>query len=192
MRRQLAGLGEVVGWKMGLTVPALQKQLGLEGPVVGHLPHNAIVEGEHSLAGGRSVALEPELALELGDGGSLTRMGLALEVVDLNRALDELEEVIAQNIFQRAVAFGPLADPVERPLARVSVNGEERHRVEAEDDPRETLAFVRDFLARFGVEVEPGQLVIAGSLTRPIPVSPGDVVELAADGLGSISLALTP
>lgn len=192
MRRQLERLGEIVGWKMGLTVPAVQKQLGLEGPVLGHLPRAAVVEGEHSLAGGTSVALEPELALEFGGDGALARMGVALEVVDLDRSLEELEDVIAENVFHRAVAFGPLMEPREPPLvAHVRVNGAER-RVEAVDDPRATLGFVREFLGRFGAEPEPGQVVIAGSLTPPIPVSPGDVVELAADGLGSVRLALTP
>jgi 2-oxo-3-hexenedioate decarboxylase len=177
---------------MGLTVPAIQEHLGLDGPVLGHLPRAAVIEGgEHSLAGGTSVAVEPELALEIDADGGVGRMGLALEVVDLNRSLEELEEVLAENIFQRAVAFGPLGDSVEQPEVTVSVNGEERGSALPLEPPAETLRFVHEFLDRFGVTPEPGQIVIAGSLTPAIPVSPDDFVELRAEGLGQVALRLT-
>lgn len=190
MRRQLGALGEIVGWKMGLTVPAVQQHLGLDGPVLGHLPRSAVIEGgEHSVAGGTNIALEPELAIEIGDDGLPSRMGLAVEVVDLNRSLEELEEVLAGNVFHRAVAFGRLGAPVEAPQVRVKLNGEERDAARP-DDPAETLAFVPEFLGRFGHKPEPGQLVIAGSLTPALPAAAGDVIELAADGLGELALRL--
>jgi 2-keto-4-pentenoate hydratase len=175
---------------MGLTVPAVQEHLGLDGPVIGHLPRAAVIGEEHSLAGGTSVALEPELALEIGPDGGLARMGLALEVVDLNRSLEELEEVLAENVYQRAVAFGHLGRPVELPTVKVIVNGERRE-VAVTDDPAKTLAFVHEFLGRFGVTPEQGQLVIAGSLTPAIAVSPGDMVEIRAEALGEVTLRLT-
>ena len=190
MRRQLAALGEIVGWKMGLTVPAVQQHLGLDGPVLGHLPRSAVIDGsEHSLAGGTNVALEPELVLEIGEGDEPSRMGVAIEVVDLNRSLDDLEDVLAENVFHRAVAFGPLCAPGEVPHVRVKLNSEEREAARP-DDPAETLAFVREFLGRFGHEPEPGQLVIAGSLTPALPAAAGDVIEVAADGLGELALRL--
>jgi 2-keto-4-pentenoate hydratase len=192
MRRQLEELPDIVGWKMGLTVPAVQEHLGLAGPVLGHLPRTAVIDGEeHSLVGGTSVAVEPELALEIGEGGGVGRMGLALEVVDLNRSLEEMEEVLAENVFQRAVLFGPLGEPVSDPQVVVAVNGEEREPVGALESPEQTLRFVHDFLARYERAPEPGQLVIAGSLAPAIAVSPGDVVALRAQDLGAVALRLT-
>lgn len=191
MRRQLDGLGDIVGWKMGLTVPAVQQHLGLDGPVMGHLPRSALIEGEHSLAGGTSVALEPELAVEIGQDGGVGRMAVALEVVDLNRSLEELEEVLAENVFQRAVTFGPLSQAMQDPEVIVSVNGQARPAVRALEPPADTLRFVHQFLGRFGVTPEQGQVVIAGSLTPAIVVNAGDTVQVRADGLGQVSLRMT-
>lgn len=192
MRRQLEGLGDIIGWKMGLTVPAVQEHLGLDGPVLGHLLRTSVIKGgEHSLAGGTSVAVEPELALEIATGRQRpSRIGLALEVVDLNRSLDELEDVLAENVFQRAVAFGPLREPSATPQVRLTVNGEARE-LPPPEDPTVTLAFVHEFLGRFGVQPQAGQIVIAGSLGPAIPVAPGDVLELSADGLGELALRIT-
>jgi 2-keto-4-pentenoate hydratase len=185
-------MGDIIGWKMGLTVPAVQEHLGLEGPILGHLPRSAVdTTGEHSLAGGTAVAVEPELALEIGEDGGVAAMAVALEVVDLNRSLDELEEVIAENIFQRAVVFGPPAEPVTDPEVFVTINGEEQPAVRSLEPPADTLRFVHEFLGRFDVKPEPGHVVIAGSLTPAIPAKPGDVIEIRADHLGSAKLKLT-
>src|SRR5262245_15926304 len=53
-RAVLARGGVRVGWKIGVNEPALQRRLGLTGPVVGHLTlATTLVPGEaHSLAGG--------------------------------------------------------------------------------------------------------------------------------------------
>ena len=58
----------------------------------------------------------------------MARLGVALEVVDFDRPLDNVEEVIAADIFHRAVAFGDLAEGAEPGEAVFSVNGEERAR----------------------------------------------------------------
>jgi len=191
MRRQLASApSDRIGWKLALNAPAIMEALGLDEPALGWLSRGQVASGEHSLAGSAQPAVEPELLLEAGEGGAVARLGVALEVVDFDRPLDDVEEVIAADVFHRAVAFGDLltgADPGE---AVFSLNGEERVRVaESEyESPADTLAFVDRFLRGLGGALVPGELVIAGALAPAAPVAAGDVAELTVSGAGSVSL----
>ena len=189
MRRQLASApDDRIGWKLALNAPAIMDALGLSEPALGWLSGARVASGEHSLAGSTGPAVEPELLLEAGEEGTVARMGVALEVVDFDRPLEELEEVIAGNVFHRAVALGelrPVADPGE---AVFSLNAEERGRVAEFEPPAETLAFVDRFLRELGEELRPGELVIAGALVPAAQVAPGDVAELEVEGLGAVSL----
>ena len=146
MRRQLdAAPDDRIGWKLALNAPAIMEALGIGEPALGWLSRAQVVGGR-AFAGGRTQpAVEPELLLEAGEDGGVARMGVALEVVDFDRPLDDLEEVIAANIFHRAVALGALAGS-SIPAGRLHVNGEERARVAEFEPPAETLAFVARFL----------------------------------------------
>jgi 2-keto-4-pentenoate hydratase len=189
MRRQLAAAPpDRIGWKMALNAPAAMEALGLEEPALGWLSRSRVATGEHGLEGSMAPAVEPELVVEAGENGTVARVGAAIEVVDFDRALDELEEVIAENVFHRAVAFGELVPATGTGGAVFSVNGDERARVAEIEPPERTLAFVADFLARLGTELAPGELVIAGALSAPVPVSAGDVAELAIDAVGPVAL----
>jgi 2-keto-4-pentenoate hydratase len=189
MRRQLAvAPDDRIGWKMGLNAPAIMEALGLPEPALGWLSRERVATGEHSLAGSANPAVEPELLLEAGEGGAVARMGVALEVVDLDRPLQEVEEVIAGNVFHRAVALGelgPVSDPSE---AVFCLNDEERGRVAEFEPPAETLAFVDRFLRGLGEELRPGDLVIAGALVPAAQVAAGDIAELQVERVGAVSL----
>ena len=189
MRRQLASApDDRIGWKMALNAPALMEALGLPEPALGWLSRARVASGGHSLDGATGPAVEPELLLEAGEGGTVARMGVALEVVDFDRPLEDLEEVVAGNVFHRAVALGELGPVVDPGEAVFSVNGEERARITDLVPPVETLAFVGDFLGRLGERLAPGDLVIAGALAPAAQVSPGDEVALEAGRVGAISL----
>jgi 2-keto-4-pentenoate hydratase len=193
MRRQLADApADAIGWKMALNAPALMERLGLEEPALGRLSSSRVVSGSHSLARSAQPAVEPELVLEAGEGGGLARIGVALEVVDFDRGLDDVEEVVATNVFHRAVAFSGLAAPVSPGDAVFSLTGSEPARISTGDAPLSTLRWVDGFLGRLGGGLAPGELVIAGALAPPAPVSAGDVAEFAVAGVGSVRLEFTP
>src|SRR5207253_9330281 len=118
-RRGIAGGAARVGWKIGFNSPAAQRQLGLDGTVVGHLTQATVLAPgtSHSLAGSHLVCAEPEVAIHLGRdvpagaGGEAARgaigaLGAAVELVDVDRPLDDLEAILAANIFHRGVMFG--------------------------------------------------------------------------------------
>jgi 2-keto-4-pentenoate hydratase len=193
MGRQLAAApADAIGWKLALNAPAIMERLGLEEPALGHLSSSRVASGSHSLASAAQPAVEPELLLEAGEGGALARIGVALEVVDFDRGLDDVEEVIAANVFHRAVAFGSLVAPVDPGDAVFSLTGSEPARVSTGDAPLDTLRWVDGFLGRLGRGLGAGELVIAGALAPPAPVSPGDVAELVVAGIGSVRLEFTP
>ena len=189
MRRQLAAApDDRIGWKMALNAAPIMEALGLEEPALGWLSRGRVASGEHSLADSTQPAVEPELLLEAGDGGTVARMGVALEVVDFDSALEDVEEVIAGDLFHRAVALGELRPAVDPGEAVFTLGGEERARISEFEPPAQTLAFVAGFLERLGERLAPGDLVIAGALAPAAPVVAGDLAELAVIGAGSVSL----
>ena len=55
-------------------------------------------------------------------------------------------------------------------------------------NPVIAVAWLANTLARFGVALEPGHVVMPGSCTRMVPVSAGDVVRADFDVLGHVSV----
>ena len=61
-----------IGWKIALNDPRVQKALEISQPVIGYLASGTQVgaEGIHSLAGATRPAVEPEIAVHVGEGGT--------------------------------------------------------------------------------------------------------------------------
>lgn len=206
LEAQLAGLAakraagaELIGWKIGLNLAPMQRHLGLERPVVGHLTTGSLIEpgSTHSVEGGTRIGVEPEVAIHLGAGAAIESLGPAIEVVDLDPAVEELEAIMAGNVFHRGVVLG---DPVPGvgvgELAALDVtvtrNGavEQRERFgETGEQPAEVVRIVAERLALVGEVLRPGQVIIAGSLTPIVFVEPGDLVAVDLGALGTLSLA---
>jgi len=211
-RRRVAGGASRVGWKIGFNSPAAQKQLGLDGTVVGHLTQATVLAPgtSHSLAGSHLVCAEPEVAIHLGrdvpagaDGeaarAAIGALGAAIELVDIDRPLDDLEAILAANVFHRAVMLGPpRTERAGGVLAGVTAgvfrNGDEIASVEAAaaaGDLSAVVCHVADWLAAFGEQLRAGDRIICGSLAPPIWVTPGDRVRVDIGPLGTVEVALT-
>jgi 2-keto-4-pentenoate hydratase len=204
-RARLRGGAGPIGWKIGLNVESVQRNLGLDRPVVGHLTTDALVEpgAPHSLAGTTNAGVEPEIAIEIGRDvagdvvpeaarDAIAGLAPALEVVDVDRPLDDVEAIVADNVFHRAVALGESAgsslDGVE---AVVLVNGAEAHRLDAAPaagDLAEVVTVIAGTLAACGERLAPGDRIIAGALTPAVPVAPGDSVGLDLGRLGRVEM----
>ena len=172
------------GWKIGFNSPVIQEHFGLSEPVVGYLLDAGVVADGATVAVADWVApaVEVEVAIRVGDDGGVAGLAPALELVDLDMPFDGIEPVLADNICQRGVVFGdevPGADPwamvatVTRAGGRTGV-GEVVAEGRITEDPAQTVAFVRTFLAAHGAALEPGDRIIAGSVVAPIAVAPGD------------------
>jgi 2-oxo-hept-3-ene-1,7-dioate hydratase len=197
--RRAAG-AELIGWKLGLNVPAVQEHLGITRPVLGHLTTASMIESgsTHSLAGGARVGIEPEVAVRLGKDAVIESLGPAIEVVDLDPALDGLQSILAGNVFHRGVVLGPPVEgfgPAELDAltATVKKNGSEVERARFADTgevPADVVALIAERLALVGEELREGQVIIAGSLTPIVFVARGDSIEVDLGPLGSLALGL--
>ncbi len=196
LRRERLAAGDApLGWKIGFGTPEAFEKLGTSAPLVGFLLHSALVPSgtTYSIDGFGRPALEPEVAVRVGEGGVPVALGPALEIADVEPTSD-VERILAGDIFQRGVVLGPMAGRVslEAASALVSVNGEEVSVADPEELPGaipDLLAHVSGLLPKFGEQLRPGDLVITGSIVPPLQIEPGDRVEYELDGCGSISVA---
>ncbi len=151
----------------------------------------------HSLAGATHPAVEPEIAVHIGAGGAIAGLGVALEVIDVDLPFDDLERVMAGNVFHRAVALGPVIagrTRVDGLTARFLRDGEE-HVIDvaaAALAPADVVALASGYLAAARESLRAGDVIIAGALVPALPAAPGERFELQVDGLGSVALELAP
>lgn len=189
---ELAEGARPVGWKVGFNLPALWPQLGIDAPLAGYLTTSTVVEpgAEVSVGGWTQAVLEPEIAITVGEGNTVAQLAPAIEVIDADLPFEDVAAILARNIFHRAVVFGPAAvgASVEGFSCRVRTSGEEVRAADATEGPAETVTRVASFLECHGAQLLPGDRIIAGTLTPPVPVAPGDEVEVDLGALGRVSL----
>jgi 2-keto-4-pentenoate hydratase len=193
-RRELLAQGaEPIGWKVGFNISAAQQKLGIDAPLAGFLSTNGLLEDgtEVSLEDG-PVVIESEVAVELGlDARSIVALLPALEVTDPPDLDQDVETILAGNIFHRAVAFGPRVERAAPGAGRILVNGEVEHSMapaETGAHLEEMVEAVRRRLAAVDEDLLPGQRIITGVLAPPHVAEPGDRVRLELDELGGVEL----
>jgi 2-keto-4-pentenoate hydratase len=198
-----------VGWKIALNVPSVQERLGISAPVIGALSSGGeLVPGaSHSLAGGTRVGVEPEVAVHVSAAvpagatreraaAAIGALGAAIEVVDIDMPFDDLERILARNVFQRAFMLGPpvaarAGGDLEGVVARVRKNGVEHESARAADvvgDLAETVILVADLLAEAGEALAARDVIISGSLAPIVWVEGGDRVEVDLGPLGKLEI----
>jgi 2-keto-4-pentenoate hydratase len=194
-RREILAQGaEPIGWKIGFNVLSTQERLGIDAPLAGFLTTDSLLEdgGSWSIEDDGEVIVESEVALEVGaDGRSIAALFPALELADEPDLDLEIEQILAGNIFHRAVAFGPRVEAEEPGAARILVNGEEQHTVPAADTVARLDAMVEAVAARLeaaGEALRPGDRIITGIIAPPHRAQPGDTVRLELEQLGGVEL----
>ena len=190
-RDRLDAGAEPLGWKIGINVPAVQERLGITEPVVGYTTSPSLVEpgGSVDVAGWTAPMLEPEVAIRVAEGGTVAALGPAIELVDIDLPFDDIEAILAGDVFHRAVVLGEeLTDVGAAGHCRVVIDGEEAAATPVECDVDGTVAFVAEYLERHGARLAAGEVIIAGSLTAPQPLPPGASVEVEVGALGRVAL----
>jgi 2-keto-4-pentenoate hydratase len=193
-RREILAQGaEPIGWKIGFNLPKFQEQLGIDRPVAGFLTTDTLFDdGATWSIGDDEYVLESEVAVELGDDArTIVALLPALELADTPDLSIELEQILAGDIFHRGVAFGPRVETDTPGAARIVVNGEVQHEIDAESAGarlEEMVGVVADRLAAVGEELSAGDRIITGVLAPPHKVAPGDRVRLEIDGIGAVEL----
>ncbi|HYN90649.1 MAG TPA: fumarylacetoacetate hydrolase family protein [Thermoleophilaceae bacterium] len=196
MRRReiLAQSAQPLGWKVAFNVPEIQQRLGIDRPLAGFLTTDGLLEdgATWSLKDDGPVVVESEVAVEVGDDArSIAALLPALELADPPDLELELEQILAGNIFHRAVAFGPRVETREPGAARILVNGEEQHALDAKQAAANLDAMVEAVAGRLadaGEKLRAGDRIITGVLAPPHTAEPGDTVRLELEALGGVEL----
>jgi 2-oxo-3-hexenedioate decarboxylase len=199
-----------LGWKVGFGTAQAMVKLGTSAPLVGHLVAAARLDSGAMVPIGDwgSPKLEPEVAVHLASdvdasGGrdavvaALGGLGAAIELVDLDPDADDPEDILARNIFQRAVLLGPAQDVRETHdlRLRVLVDGEEA--VDTSDitaatgDVFDAVASVAQTLADAGEQLRAGDVVIAGSIVPALELEPGQEVVVELEPLGRLEVSFS-
>jgi 2-keto-4-pentenoate hydratase len=191
-RREILAQGaQPIGWKVGFNVPDIQEKLGIDRPLAGFLTSGGLLE-DGSEWDDLPVVVESEVAVEIGsDGRSIAALLPALEVADPPDLDLGVEQILAGNIFHRAVAFGPRVETRDPGAGRILVNGEEQHALSAEHTSTNLEAMVEVVagrLAEADEELQPGDRIITGVLAPPHAAQPGDTVRLELESLGAVEL----
>jgi 2-keto-4-pentenoate hydratase len=210
-RQRLAGGDKSLGWKVGFGAPAMLKQLGISGPLMGFLTQNARVQagGSVSLAGWANPVAEPEIAVHVGhdvpagadrDAAAAAIAGIspAIELVDVHTPPQDPERILAENIYQRHVVLGGTGPAraganSDGLTCRILRRGKESART---SDPQantgqwvEIVRHVADVLAAFGERLRAGEIIITGSVVPPLALEPGEAdIAFEVDPLGGVAV----
>jgi 2-keto-4-pentenoate hydratase len=194
-RERLAAGDEPLGWKVGFGTSEAFEELGTTAPLVGFLLRSSLVPSgtAYPIESFARPALEPELAVRVGEGGAPVALGPAFEIADTEQTSD-VERILAIDIFQRGIVLGPTVErtSLEGASALVTVNGEATTVADPEASPgriADIIPHVADFLPEFGEALRPGDVIITGSIVPPLQVKRGDRVEYELDGIGSVSIS---
>lgn len=198
---RLAGGARRVGWKVGLTSEAMQRQLGVDQPDFGPLLDEMEIDdgGEAPLSDLISPRVEGEIAFRLaadlsGEGLSTSDVLAAceavvpaLEIID-SRVADwriGLADTVADHASAaRFVVGGPgcAADSLDLAAAELVLR---RDGIEVDrgsgaavlGHPAKAVAWLAATLEPFGERLRAGDLVLAGALHAAIPAEAGIAVE---------------
>jgi 2-keto-4-pentenoate hydratase len=198
-RRQILARGaQPIGWKVGFNLPEFQEKLGIDAPLAGFLTSDTLLQdgSEWSLGKQGEVIVESEVAVELGDDArSIVALLPALELADPPDLSQDVDTILAGNIFHRGVAFGPRVETDGPGAGRILVNGSVQHEVEAERARGNLEAMVEAVAARLAEadeELRPGDRIITGVLAPPHKAEPGDTVRLELEAVGAVELRFAP
>ena len=200
-----------VGWKVGFGAPASMQKLKLTAPLVGFILDRAMLPSgaKISLFGWQTPAAEAEIAAYIGhDLGphasrdevrrAVVAIGPAIELADIDSPTDDVEGVLAGDIFQRHVVLGPRdimrqGARLQGLKGRLSRGGQDIP-VPADlqtniGDVLNIVRHVADTAVAIGDRLRTGQFVICGSLTAPMLLESNDTgVDFALEPIGGIAV----
>jgi 2-keto-4-pentenoate hydratase len=207
--RRIAQGERQIGWKVGLTAPAIQQQFGFHEPVFGCLlqtdASGHVFRRDELIKPG----FECELCLRISEPlhGDID-MATARRAVDVVYPSLEIIETrgdftaqiavaIADNAQQKTnilgtpVPLGSLA--LETIPVTVQINGSTVATGTGDavlGNPLNSVIWLARKLREFGRGIQAGDLIMSGSFTRQFPIAPGDRVAVDFAGIGTVQTSM--
>ncbi|GAA2719448.1 2-keto-4-pentenoate hydratase [Actinocorallia aurantiaca] len=208
---RLAAGARIAGRKIGLTSPAVQRQLGVDQPDLGVLFEDMDVTSLDEVPGGRLLQpkAEAEIAFVLGADldheisgvddvrAAVSHAVAALEIVD-SRIADwdiKITDTVADNGSSALYVLGDRRltleefEPVDvgMKLYADGVLVSEGNGAACLGDPLAALAWLARTARAFGSPLRAGQVVLSGALGPMVPAPPGSVIRMELTSLGSVT-----
>jgi 2-keto-4-pentenoate hydratase len=209
--RKLTSGRRLVGRKIGLTNPAVQKQLGVDQPDFGML-FDDMQKSETEVIPYASV-MQPKIEAEIAFilSAPLTKAKHTVEdVAAATKAVVAAFEIVGSRIANWDIKFADtVADNASSglfvlgakrlPISSVDLvgcamcmtrGGEEVSKgsgAACMGNPLNAAAWLADKMVEFGRPLKAGDIILSGALGPMVPVNPGDTFEASVDGLGKVT-----
>jgi 2-keto-4-pentenoate hydratase len=209
IERRCAAGERQIGWKVGLTAPAIQQQFGFHEPVFGCVldskPSGHVFAPADLIAPGFENELCMRLHVDLSGTIGLDEARAAIDVVYPSLEIietrgpftEQIALALADNAQQKTVILGsPCALPADLTAieARVSINGQQVATGTGDavlGNPLNSIVWLAAKLGAYGRGLKAGEIVMTGSFTRQFPIAPGDRIETMFAGLGAVGTAMS-
>ena len=216
--RQREAVGRRLGgWKIGCTTRQMQQIMGLPGPAHGVVLADCILASPAEIGLDFTVGplAECEIAMRIAsdvparpgghDAASIApHVGACMAAIELaearyaDRKVLTPPELVADDVFQRAIVLGPAVEnwrsvDLEGAVGRTTIAGEVRgegHGRDVMDNPLNALAWLADTLAQEGTGLKAGQVVLTGAIVNAAPVERGQTAVCSVAGLGEARLTI--
>jgi len=205
---------KLIGWKVGATSKPVMEQLSWAEPVIGHLmdssdyrPATSTIPFDALIQPG----IEPEIAFRLKAGlqgpgvafqmacTAIERVHPAVEIIDC-RIKDwkvKIQDIIADNSLHRGIMLGHgeksfRAEDLADEKVTVEINGESVASGWGKDvlgNPVHVVSWLANKLAQFKISLNPGEIIMTGSMTRFILVKKRDSIKVSFHGLGLLEFS---
>jgi 2-keto-4-pentenoate hydratase len=202
---------KLAGWKIGLSADAARKMFNFQAPIAGYLLASRQFASGHTFthAALRRPIIESELCFTIGKrlaGPGVTReqvlsavaaVAPAFEVVEMRTDMAaDMPLGVADDVAQWGFVTGTAVTPYPSGLdlgqvsAEMRRNGEMVAQVRGQeviDNQLDSIAWLANHLATYGMALEEGQRIMSGSFTKPTPIAKGDRWETLFSSVGTVS-----
>jgi len=211
-RKRLDSGEKPIGWKVGFGAPASLKNLELEMPLVGFLTDAVLRRSDStlSLANWIKPAAEPEVAVYVKENlpvvidretarEAIGALGPAIELADVNFPPQDIEAILAGNIFNRYVILGKSDESragcnMDGLVGRVNRNGLEIATVTdlqaMTGNFVDIVQHVANLLLSVGEMLRAGEAIITGSILPPLWIEKAEEIRYQLDPIDMLTVRL--